>query len=140
MGHKRQFVAASLIMIAMGAGAAAAAPNTPSGTPTGAPKPAAGATVAPKEKDKEQDVVVGVAGPMSGQFAFIGEQMKRGAQQAIDDINAKGGVLGKKLKLVVVDDGCDAQKATAVAGDLVKQKAVLVVGHFCSAASIQAST
>src|SRR5215469_13604853 len=136
MGHKRQFVAASLIMIAMGAGAAAAAPNTPSGTPTGAPKPAAGATVAPKE----QDVVVGVAGPMSGQFAFIGEQMKRGAQQAIDDINAKGGVLGKKLKLAVGDDGCDAQKAATVAGDFAKQKAALVVGHFCSAASIQAST
>jgi branched-chain amino acid transport system substrate-binding protein len=77
---------------------------------------------------------------MSGPFAFIGDQMKRGAQQAIDDINAKGGVLGKKLKLAAGDDGCDAQKASAVANQFVQQKAVLVVGHFCSAASIAAAS
>jgi branched-chain amino acid transport system substrate-binding protein len=128
---------AAFLMV-MVAGTALGAPQKP--TP---PKPpAAGApaapTVTPKEKEPDQ-VVVGVAGPMSGQFGFIGEQMKRGAQQAVDDINAKGGVLGKKLKLVVADDRCDAQKASAVAGDLIKQKAAVVVGHFCSGASIQAS-
>jgi branched-chain amino acid transport system substrate-binding protein len=131
--------AAFLIAAAALTGAAAGAPKNPSNPPANAPKPPA-APAAPVPAPKDQDMVVGVAGPMSGQFAFIGEQMKRGAQQAVDDFNAKGGVLGKKLKLAVVDDGCDAQKATAVAGDLVKQKAVLVVGHFCSAASIQAST
>jgi len=82
------------------AGVAVGAPKTPAGAPGSAPPPpAAPAAGAPKEKD--QDLVVGVAGPMSGPFAFIGEQMKRGAQQAIDDINAKGGVLGKKLKLAM---------------------------------------
>ena len=143
----RPFVTALLIATTVLIGAAAGAPNPPGDTATGAPKPpaaapkpAAGATVTPKPKEKEQDLVVGIAGPMSGSFAFIGEQMKRGAQQAIDDINSKGGVLGKKLALAVGDDGCDAQKAATVAGDFVKQKAAVVVGHFCSAASIQAST
>lgn len=146
----KPFVAFLIATVAL-AGAAVGAPKNPANPPASAPKPPATAPKPPAPsatpaaapsppKEKEQDLVVGVAGPMSGQFGFIGEQIKRGAQQAVDDINAKGGVLGKKLKLVVVDDGCDAQKATAVAGDLVKQKAVLVVGHFCSAASIQAST
>ncbi|HKX07392.1 MAG TPA: branched-chain amino acid ABC transporter substrate-binding protein [Stellaceae bacterium] len=139
-------LAAFLIATVALTGMAVGAPKNPANPPANAPKPPAapsapaGAPAPSAPKEKEQELVVGVAGPMSGQFAFIGEQMKRGAQQAVDDINAKGGVLGKKLKLVAVDDGCDAQKATVVAGDLVKQKAALVVGHFCSAASIQAST
>ncbi len=133
----KRFAAAFLIATAALTGFAAGAPKTPAG----APKPPAAAPGTPSaSKEKEQDLVVGVAGPMSGQFAFIGEQMKRGAQQAIDDINGKGGVLGKKLKLAVGDDGCDTQKAATVAADFVKQKAVLVVGHFCSGASIEASS
>jgi branched-chain amino acid transport system substrate-binding protein len=93
---------------------------------------------APKEKEPEQ-ILVGVAGPMNGDIGFIGEQMKRGAQLAGDAINAKGGVLGKKLKIVVADDACDPAKAAAVASQFAEQKATLVVGHFCSGASIQAS-
>ena len=124
----RRFVAAFLVATAALAGTAVGAPPNPPS--------------APKEKprEKEQDLVVGVAGPMSGPFGFIGEQMKRGAQQAIDDINAKGGVLGKKLKLAVGDDGCDEKLAATVANTFVQQKAVLVVGHFCSGASIQAAS
>jgi branched-chain amino acid transport system substrate-binding protein len=87
----------------------------------------------------QDQILVGVAGPMTGQLAFIGEQMKRGAQLAGDAVNAKGGVLGKKLKIVVADDGCDASKAAAVASQFAEQKATFVVGHFCSGASIQAS-
>ncbi len=88
---------------------------------------------------RAQDLLVGVAGPMSGQIAFIGEQMRRGAQLAIDDINAKGGVLAKKLKIAVGDDACDPRQAATVATQFVEQKAVLVIGHFCSSSSIQAS-
>ena len=133
----RRFVTAFLVATMASAGVAVGAPKTPAGAPAIAPQPPAAPASTPKEKD--QDLVVGVAGPMSGPFAFIGEQMKRGAQQAIDDINAKGGVLGKKLKIAVSDDGCDAKQASTVATQLVQQKAVLVVGHFCSSASIQAS-
>ena len=124
----RRFVAAFLVATAALAGIAVGAPPNPPSAPK------------EKPKEKEQDLVVGVAGPMSGPFGFIGEQMKRGAQQAIDDINAKGGVLGKKLKLAVGDDGCDEKQAATVANTFVQQKAVLVVGHFCSGASIQAAS
>ena len=124
----RRFVAAFLVATAALAGTAVGAPPNPPSAPK------------EKPKEKEQDLVVGVAGPMSGPFGFIGEQMKRGAQQAIDDINAKGGVLGKKLKLAVGDDGCDEKQAATVANTFVQQKAVLVVGHFCSGASIQAAS
>ena len=43
---------------------------------------------------------------MTGQYASFGEQMRRGAEMAVADINAAGGVLGKKLELSVGDDAC----------------------------------
>src|ERR1700747_2439852 len=72
--------------------------NAPPPKETKAPPPNAKAPP-PKETKEQEPILVGLAGPMSGPFAFIGEQMKRGAQQAVDDINGKSGVLGRKLKL-----------------------------------------
>jgi branched-chain amino acid transport system substrate-binding protein len=85
------------------------------------------------------DYIVGVAGPMTGSEAQFGEQFRRGATKAIEDINAKGGVLGQKLELAVGDDACDPKQAVSVANDFVAKKAVVVVGHFCSSSSIPAS-
>ena len=51
-----------------------------------------------------QDINVAVAGPMTGGESAFGRQMKNGADQAVADINAAGGVLGKKLALQVGDD------------------------------------
>lgn len=85
------------------------------------------------------EIVIGVAGPMSGELAPFGEQIRRGAQQAVDDLNAQGGVLGKQVRLVVGDDQCDPRRAVRVANDLVKQGVVFVAGHFCSGSSIPAS-
>jgi branched-chain amino acid transport system substrate-binding protein len=65
--------------------------------------------------------------------------MKRGAEMAVADINAKGGVLGKKLKLEVGDDACDPKQAVAVANQMVGKKIVFMAGHFCSSSSIPAS-
>ncbi len=87
-----------------------------------------------------QDIPVAVVGPITGQDAAFGEQMKRGADMAVKDINAKGGVLGKKLRLLTGDDACDPKQAVAVANQMANQNVVLVVGHFCSGASIPASS
>lgn len=138
-----RFLAACLAITAGLSSAALAAPppnqtNAPPPKETKAPPPNAKAPP-PKETKEQEPILVGLAGPMSGPFAFVGEQMKRGAQQAVDDINGKSGVLGRKLKLAVSDDGCDSQQASTVAGQFVQQKAVLVIGHFCSGASIVAS-
>ncbi|MBX6368080.1 MAG: branched-chain amino acid ABC transporter substrate-binding protein [Rhodospirillales bacterium] len=86
-----------------------------------------------------QDIVVATAGPMTGQYAAFGEQMKRGAELAVQHINAAGGVLGKKLVLEVGDDACDPRQAVAVANQMASKKVVFMAGHFCSSSSIPAS-
>lgn len=85
------------------------------------------------------DLSIAVVGPMTGQLAAIGEQMKRGVQAAIDEINANGGVQGNMLKLEVGDDQCDPKQAVAVANQLASKNIKFVVGHACSGSSIPAS-
>jgi branched-chain amino acid transport system substrate-binding protein len=85
------------------------------------------------------DILVATAGPMTGEDAVFGEQMKRGAEAAVADINAKGGVLGQKLKLVIEDDQCDAKQAVAVANKFASEGVKFVAGHYCSSTSIPAS-
>jgi branched-chain amino acid transport system substrate-binding protein len=76
---------------------------------------------------------------MTGQYASFGEQMKRGAEMAVKDLNAKGGVLGQKVVLSVGDDACDPKQAVAVANKFVSDGISFVAGHFCSGSSIPAS-
>lgn len=85
------------------------------------------------------DIKVGVVGPITGQYASFGEQMKRGAEQAVKDINAAGGVNGEQLVLSVGDDACDPKQAVAVANKMASEGVIFVDGHFCSGSSIPAS-
>lgn len=84
-------------------------------------------------------IKIGSAGPMTGQYAAFGEQLRRGATMAVEEINAAGGVNGQKLELVIGDDACDPKQATAVANKMVSDKVAFVAGHFCSGSSIPAS-
>lgn len=86
-----------------------------------------------------QNIPIAVVGPITGSNAALGEQMKRGAEMAVADINAKGGVLGKKLDLIEQDDACDPKQAVAAANSVVGKKVVFVAGHYCSSSSIPAS-
>jgi branched-chain amino acid transport system substrate-binding protein len=88
----------------------------------------------------QADITIAVAGPITGQYASFGAQMRAGAEQAVADINAKGGILGQMLKLEVGDDQCDAKQAVAVANKFVGKGVVFVAGHFCSSTSIPASS
>ena len=85
------------------------------------------------------EVVVASAGPMSGQYASFGAQLKAGAEMWLKDTNAKGGILGEKVKLVIGDDACDPKQAVAVANKFAGQGVTYVAGHFCSGSSIPAS-
>ncbi len=87
----------------------------------------------------QAEIVIATAGPMTGQYASFGEQMQRGAEMAVADINAAGGVLGQKLKLSIGDDACDPKQAVAVANKFASDGVVFVAGHFCSGSSIPAS-
>ena len=85
------------------------------------------------------EIIIAVAGPMTGPFAIFGERMKRGAEQAVANLNAAGGVLGEKVKIVIGDDACDPKRAVALANSLVNRGISFIVGHFCSGSSIPAS-
>lgn len=84
-------------------------------------------------------IQIGTAGPMTGEYAAFGQQMKAGAEQAVADLNKAGGVLGKQLALTVNDDACDPKQAVSVANQFASKKVVFVAGHFCSGSSIPAS-
>jgi branched-chain amino acid transport system substrate-binding protein len=85
------------------------------------------------------DVLIGVAGPITGGLAWFGEQLERGTALAVSDLNAKGGVLGQQAQLITVDDFCDPEQAVAAAKKLVSDGVIFVAGHFCSHSSIPAS-
>src|SRR5262249_21325851 len=65
--------------------------------------------------------------------------IRHGVEVAVDDVNAAGGVLGRKVVMAIEDDQCDSRRAVAVANEVAAKGATLVVGHFCSGASISAS-
>jgi branched-chain amino acid transport system substrate-binding protein len=85
------------------------------------------------------DILIGVAGPLTGPNAAFGEQLQKGAQQAVDDINAKGGVLGQKLKLEFGDDASDPKQGVSVANKFAGDGVKYVDGHFNSGVTIPAS-
>lgn len=85
------------------------------------------------------ELSVAIAGPMTGQYASAGDQIRKGAEMAIADINARGGVLGEKLRLEIGDDACDPKQAVSVANTMVNRKIVFMHGHWCSSSTIPAS-
>jgi len=87
----------------------------------------------------DAEVIIGVAGPMTGANAWPGEQMQRGAELAVADVNADGGILGQQIRLLTADDFCDPDQGVAAARKLVDEGAIFVAGHYCSGASIPAS-
>lgn len=85
------------------------------------------------------DVIIGVAGPITGPNAAFGAQLQKGAEQAVADINAAGGLNGEQIKLVVGDDVSDPKQGISVANKFVADGVRYVVGHYNSGVSIPAS-
>jgi branched-chain amino acid transport system substrate-binding protein len=85
------------------------------------------------------EVKLGVAGPITGGSAAFGAQLKQGAEQAVADINAAGGILGQKIVLSVGDDRADPKEGVSVANKFVGDGVKFVVGHFNSGVTIPAS-
>ncbi len=86
-----------------------------------------------------QDITIGVAGPFTGPNASFGEQLKRGAEMAVKNINAAGGVMGRQIKVEYGDDASDARQGVAIANQFATKKVPFVLGHFNSAVSIPTS-
>jgi branched-chain amino acid transport system substrate-binding protein len=82
-----------------------------------------------------QDIPVAIAGPLTGEYALFGQQIKNGADQFISDVNASGGLLGHQLKLELADDACDPRRARSVAEKISHSRVAVVIGHYCSSSS-----
>ncbi|ANL68586.1 amino acid ABC transporter substrate-binding protein (plasmid) [Rhizobium phaseoli] len=85
------------------------------------------------------DVLVGVAGPLTGPNAAFGAQLQKGAEQAAADINAAGGINGEQIKIELGDDVSDPKQGISVANKFVADGVKFVIGHFNSGVSIPAS-
>ena len=62
----------------------------------------------------QSTIQIGMVQPLTGAFAAAGTDVVNGAKIAVDEINAKGGVLGKKLELVIEDTKSNPTEAAAV--------------------------
>src|SRR5690606_986539 len=115
--------------------------STGSGNTTG-PTPAGGGgeeTSAPEPSTRE--VVVAVVGPMSGDYAVIGQSYVGGVRLAPDKVNAEGGVNGITFKVETYDDRLNATEATNIARQLATRQEVLaVIGHYSSGTVFAAQT
>lgn len=82
----------------------------------------------------EGDILIGAVLPITGGSAKMGQDMQNSIEMAFEEINAQGGVLGRKLKLEVQDDACDPQTAVAAANKIVSMNVVAVISGYCSGA------
>ena len=85
------------------------------------------------------DIKIGVAGPMTGGNAAFGAQLRQGSEQAVEDINKAGGILGQKLVIELGDDRADPKEGVSVANKFAADGVKFVVGHFNSGVTIPAS-
>jgi len=80
-------------------------------------------------------IKIGVAGAHSGDLASYGLPTVKAAELVVKDVNAKGGILGKKIELLIEDDVCKPEVATNTATKLISRGAHVILGHICSGAT-----
>jgi branched-chain amino acid transport system substrate-binding protein len=118
--------------------AATEAPAAATEAPAAATEAPAAATEAPAATGGE--LKIAILAPLSGQVATFGESTRNGALIAIEEWNAKGGVLGMQIVPVVEDSQCSADPAVNAANKVIDQDGVkYIVGEVCSSASIPVS-
>jgi branched-chain amino acid transport system substrate-binding protein len=86
----------------------------------------------------ETPILIGFAGPLTGKYSDLGVQGRNGARLAVEDINARGGVAGRPLKLLAEDDSMDNQGPAAADRKLMDAGVAAVVGHMTSAQTMAA--
>lgn len=85
------------------------------------------------------DIVWAVAGPHTGPVAALGLSQEAGVKQAVEDINAAGGINGQKIALKSYDDACDPKQAVAVANKIISENIRFALHGTCSSAALAAS-
>lgn len=135
MERKKSLKVLSLVLVmllVLSACSGGTAPKTPS---------ASGNQSGQQNGTKESDVIkFGVYGPMTGDSAMWGEHLKRGVEFAVEEINAAGGVNGKKLEYIVGDDQGNPNQSTIIAEKFATNDELLFVigsvGSGCTLAAL----
>src|SRR5678815_568545 len=92
------------------------------------------ALAVPMTASAQKAIKVGMPIPLSGPPALFGDPASKGAQMYVDELNAKGGVLGRKIELIVRDSKADANEAVRVAREMIlKDNVDFLVGTLTSA-------
>ena len=87
----------------------------------------------------QAQIKIAVAGPITGPNAAFGAQLRQGAEMAAADINARGGINGQKIEIVIGDDVSKPEQGVSVANKLVGDGVKFVIGHFNSGVTLPAS-
>lgn len=87
----------------------------------------------------QAQVPLAISGPLTGPNAVFGLQFKTGVEQAVEDVNAMGGILGQKVVVSTYDDQSDPQLGVDIAKKIAESGAKLVIGHFNSSVTEPAS-
>jgi len=86
-------------------------------------------------KKISEPIKLGVAGAHSGDLASYGIPSIKAAELVVKEINAKGGILGREVKLLIEDDVCKPEVSTNAATKLISDGVHAVLGHICSGAT-----
>ncbi|MCW2240098.1 ABC transporter substrate-binding protein [Azospirillum canadense] len=91
---------------------------------------------APLSAQAQDTIKIGMVEPLTGSVAYNGKSVVEGAKLAVEEMNAAGGILGKKIELVIEDGQCTpANSVNAVEKLVQKDKVAALVGAFCSSAT-----
>lgn len=90
-------------------------------------------------RSQTSTIPIGVGAPLTGPLAALGSEVAKGATLAVDRINARGGIQGRKLELLVRDDRCQSDVAANIAREMIeKDKAAAILGFPCQGGAIAA--
>jgi branched-chain amino acid transport system substrate-binding protein len=107
---------------------------------TGASNEAAIDTLPAAALQPDGTLRIGLMAPLTGSVPNFGISTKEGADLAVKEWNARGGVLGKKIELVILDSRCEAEAAVEAANRLIFEEGIhYIIGEVCSRASIPVS-
>ena len=99
----------------------------------------AGATALTQAAFAQQTIKIGAVNPYSGPLALYGNEVTRGYELAVDQVNATGGLMGRKIELIRGDAGTAQQGIATVEQLVTKEKVDLLVGTYISGISLTAS-
>lgn len=81
---------------------------------------------------KDNSIKIGFAGNLSGKYSELGISARNGIMLAIDEVNRKGGINGKFVKLIIKNDEGNVEVGEKVDNELIHEGAVAIIGHFTS--------